>query len=140
MEDAEFRALVEAAWRDMPERFKAHVKNVALLVEDEPSAELRELEGLGEGETLLGYYHGVPNTLRGETYGFGGTLPDTITLFRLPILEEARELTDDHTGNFKKHVAQVVRDTLWHEVGHYMGLDEHHVREREDEGTNRFGG
>lgn len=138
MDEREFSALVESEWDAMPDKFKQHVENVALLIEDEPSQELRTLEGLSEHETLLGHYHGIPNTERGAGYGVGGTLPDTITLYRLPILEEAQELTDDHTGQFKKYVAQVVRDTLWHEVGHYMGFDEHHVREREDEGTNRF--
>lgn len=138
MDEREFSALVEAEWEAMPPKWKAQVENVALLVEDEPSDELRKEEGLGEHETLLGHYHGIPHTARGEMYGVGATVPDTITLYRLPILEEAEELTDDHTGHFKKYVAQVVRDTLWHEVGHYMGFDEDHVREREDEGTNRF--
>ncbi len=138
MDEREFRAVVESEWDAMPARFKERVVNVALLIEDEPSEELRALEGLREGETLLGHYHGIPATERGELYGVGATLPDTITLYRLPILAEAEELTDDHTGQFKKYVAHVVRETLWHEVGHYMGFDEDEVRHREDEGTNRF--
>jgi predicted Zn-dependent protease with MMP-like domain len=68
----------------------------------------------------------------------GGTLPDTITLYRLPILDEALELTDDHTSEFRSNVRKVLRETLWHEVGHYMGLDEHPLNEREAKGTNRF--
>lgn len=138
MEEAPFRALALEAWEAMPEKFKAKVQNVALLVEDEPSEELRALEGLEEGDTLLGIYQGIPATVRGSEYGVGATLPDTITLFRLPILEEAQELTDDHTSEFKKNVSKVVRETLWHEVGHYFGLDEHPINEREEEGTNKF--
>ena len=138
MMDEEFRSIAEAAWAELPERFAKHVQNVALLIEDEPSAELRELEGLKKGETLLGHYHGIPNTERGAGYGVGGTLPDTITLYRLPLIEEAEELTDTDTSNFRKNMEKVVRETLWHELGHYFGLDEPHVREREDEGTNRF--
>lgn len=138
MEEEAFIALVQAEWDAMPEKYKAHVENVALLVEDEPSAELRAEEGLEEGETLLGHYHGIPNTERGSEYGVGATLPDTITLYRLPILDEAQELTDDHTNEFKKNVTKVVRETLWHEIGHYFGFDEEPINKREAEGTNHF--
>ncbi len=138
MEEREFSALAEAEWAAMPPRFKDKVKNVALLIEDEPSDEVRREEGLAEGESLFGIYQGIPNTERGSEYGIGGTLPDTITLYRLPILAEAEELTDDHTGEFKKHVAKVVRETIWHEVGHYFGFDDPHLYEREDKGSNRF--
>lgn len=138
MEPNEFEAIALSEWQAVPPRFAVLVKNVALLIEDEPSEEVRKEEGLHEGETLLGVYHGVPNTERGSEYGVGGTLPDTITLFRLPILAEATELTDDHTSQFREYVRQVVRETLWHEIGHYFGLEEHPINEREQEGTNRF--
>ncbi|MGB4076733.1 MAG: metallopeptidase family protein [Minisyncoccia bacterium] len=138
MDEATFRAFAEEAWNDMPEKFTAHIKNVALLVEDEPDEELRCEENLSGEETLLGLYRGVPRTARGAEYGMGGTLPDTITLFRLPILDEARELTDDHTSEFRNNVRKVIRETLWHEVGHYMGFEEGPLNRREDEGTNAF--
>lgn len=138
MNEETFRALTLEAWEAMPERYKAKVENVALLVEDEPSEELRELEGLQKGETLLGHYHGIPATARGSMYGVGETLPDTVTLYRLPILAEAEELTDTDTTHFKENVKKVVRETLWHEIGHYFGLDEHPINEREAEGTNKF--
>lgn len=99
------------------------VQNVALLVEDEPSAEVREQEGLQEGETLLGLYQGIPATLRGDTYGIGPTLPDTITLYRLPIEEAAREDGQD--------IRTVIAETIWHEFAHYFGMDEREVRFRE---------
>jgi predicted Zn-dependent protease with MMP-like domain len=74
---------------------------------------------------LLGLYHGVPQTARGDIYGIGMTLPDTITLFQIPIEEEA--------GNDPERIKQVVADTIWHEVGHYFGLDEDAVERRERE-------
>jgi predicted Zn-dependent protease with MMP-like domain len=138
MDERAFSALAEAEWALMPEKFASKIDNVALLIEDEPDEELRKIEGLEEGETLLGIYRGIPRTERGSEYGIAGTLPDTITLFRLPILEEALERTDDHTSDFRKHVAKVIRETIWHEVGHYMGLSERPINEREEEGTNRF--
>jgi len=139
MDETEFKAIALEAWEAVPEKWKAGLKNVALLVEDEPSDVVREAESLAEGETLLGLYQGVPMTVRGEGYGIGGTLPDTITLYRLPILEEALDLTDDHTSEFRNYVKKVVHETVWHEVGHYFGLEENPINHREDEGTNRFG-
>lgn len=130
----EFEQVAEGEWQKMPDRFKRKIENVALLIEDEPSPQVREGEGLEDGETLLGLYHGIPLTERGSQYGIGMTLPDTITLYRDPILEEAREMD----RAFRDAVRIVVRETLWHEVGHYFGLSEHGVQEREDEGTNQF--
>lgn len=138
MNEQEFIAIAKTEWDTMPEKYKSKVRNVALIIEDKPSEELRHEEGLREGETLLGHYHGIPATARGSEYGVGPALPDTITLYRLPILEEARELTDDHTNEFRRNVAKVVRETIWHEVGHYFGFDEHPINEREAEGTNEF--
>jgi len=110
----------------IPEKFRGLIKNVAFLVEDEPSAEVRKVEHLDINETLLGYYHGIPHTVRGENYGVGGVLPDTITLFQLPIEEEAGEL-----GGGEAAVRKVIRETIWHEVAHHFGMDEHEVQERE---------
>lgn len=137
--EEQFRALALEEWNNVPERYIKLVKNVALLVEDEPDEEVRELEGLVGDETLLGIYRGIPNTERGSDYGVGGTLPDTITLYRLPIMAEAEELTDTDKSLFRENLRKVVRETIWHEVGHYFGLDEHPINEREERGTNQFG-
>jgi predicted Zn-dependent protease with MMP-like domain len=151
METEQFEQLVaEEFERAIPEQFRPHIKNVAFLVEDEPSAEVREREGLRDGETLLGYYHGIPMPLRGNWYGMGTTLPDTITLYRLPILEEAedelRRQTDGRArsgerrpvlplssrpAGFEELVRKVIRETIWHEVAHHFGMDEGTVSERE---------
>ena len=134
MSEAEFEQIAEGEWARIPERFRERVKNVALLIEDDIDDEIRKLEGLEEGESLLGLYRGIPLTERGSEYGTGMTLPDTITLYRLPILEEASEMD----RAFRDAVRIVVRETIWHEVGHYFGLDEHSINEREGEDTNRF--
>lgn len=124
MTPEQFEQLVAAEFENaIPEKFRPHIKNVAFLVEDEPSAAVREREGLTEGETLLGYYHGVPYPERGDWYGMGTTMPDTITFYRLPIEQAAA-----HDG---LPVEQVVRETIWHEVAHLFGMDEHEVRHRE---------
>ncbi|OGC86948.1 hypothetical protein A3D70_01960 [Candidatus Adlerbacteria bacterium RIFCSPHIGHO2_02_FULL_54_18] len=121
----EFEKAVEQEFPNaVPKKFRPLIKNCAFLVENEPGTEVREREGLGAGETLLGYYHGIPHTARGDTYGVGMTLPDSITLYQLPIEEAA------HQDGIS--VEQVIRETIWHEVAHHFGFDEHQVREREE--------
>jgi predicted Zn-dependent protease with MMP-like domain len=121
----EFEQLVAQGFESIPEKFRRKIKNVVLLIEDEPSPELRKRERLSDGETLLGYYQGVPETARGDHYGIGPTLPDTITLFQKPIIEEAYGVPE--------RIRQVVADTVWHEFAHYFGLDESAVQRRERE-------
>lgn len=122
----DFSALVgEIGWSSVPEKFRGLISNVALIVEDEPSPEERSSVDLPESDTLLGLYRGIPRTARGDTYGVGMVLPDTITLYRLPILDAAAE---DGLP-----VRQVIEETIWHEVAHHFGLDEGDVERRERE-------
>lgn len=126
MSREEFEQIVaEEFTHAIPDKFKPHIQNVAFLVEDEPSEEVRLREGLGPHDMLLGLYHGVPTPARGDWYGMGTTMPDTITLYQLPIERVALE---DGLS-----VAHVVRETIWHEVAHHFGMDEEEVRKREDE-------
>src|SRR3990167_5460802 len=124
MERKEFEKLVEEGFERLPQWVREKIQNVALLVEDEPSEEDRKAEGLSSDETLLGLYKGIPLSARGEHYGVGPTMPDTITLYQLPIEQAAEEDGKD--------VRDVVAETIWHEFAHHFGMDEHDVRERED--------
>ena len=108
----------------LPERSRAALKNVAVVVEHEPSLALRRIHRLADGETLLGHYHGVPHTERGENYGVGATLPDVVHLFQAPIEEEA--------AGDEASLRRIIRETLWHEFAHHMGMDEGEVSARED--------
>ncbi len=132
MTEEQFEQLVAEEFPNaIPENFRDKIRNVAFLIEQQPSQEVRKQEGLGPHETLLGLYHGLPNTVRGDIYGVGNTLPDTITLYMLPILQEATLF-----GGTEDAARKVIRDTIWHEVGHYFGMDEHTVRRRESERQN----
>jgi predicted Zn-dependent protease with MMP-like domain len=152
MSRQEFEQLVAEEFPTaVPEKFRDKISNVAFIVESEPSPELRAQEGLGPHETLLGHYRGIPHTSRGDWYGVGGTLPDAITLFQIPIEEEARELAVREqsleegktwpSGPERSlpepvraaYVRRVIRETIWHEVAHHFGMDEAEVREREHE-------
>lgn len=120
MDKEEFERVVAEALDKVPVRFAERLKNVAILIED----------GSPRGR-LLGLYQGVPQTARGDGYGVGMTLPDTIKLYRETILAHAEQ-----TG---KPVAEVVQETVWHEIAHYFGMDEGAVHHREEEGTNHYG-
>ncbi|MDO8552118.1 MAG: metallopeptidase family protein [bacterium] len=133
MRESEFEALVREGFERLPKGVREKIRNVALLVEDEPSAEVRKREGLRKYETLLGYYQGIPLSYRGDNYGVGPTLPDTITLYKLPIEDEAHELLRaSESHDFKEAVTKVVRDTIWHEFAHHFGMNEGEVSEREE--------
>ncbi|MBI3573876.1 metallopeptidase family protein [Candidatus Kaiserbacteria bacterium] len=144
MPNKEFDALVAEAFEMIPEKFRDKVKNVGLLVDDEPSDEVRKSENLKPNQTLLGLYHGIPATERGDGYGVGMTLPDTITVYRKPILKAAAAevgATFDWgppTERMKHRIRDIIRDTIWHEIAHYFGMDEYEVDAREVEGTNEF--
>ena len=137
MTKEEFEKMVADEWEHaVPEKFRSKIKNVAFLVEGDPSFEVRTKEGLGPNQTLLGYYQGIPHTARGDWYGVGSTMPDTITLYQNPIEQEAVE--QEHSDILKnirisreEYVRTAIRDTIWHEVAHHFGMDEDAVRTRE---------
>jgi predicted Zn-dependent protease with MMP-like domain len=135
MQQDEFEKLIAEGFEKLPEWVREKIKNVALLVEDEPSDEDRRLQGLRDDETLLGLYKGTPLTARGDMYGVGMTLPDTITIYMLPTLDMADEEVGENAPEevFRERVRQIVADTIWHEFAHHFGMDEHEVRIREKE-------
>ena len=112
--------MIEATDR-LPYAFRAEIKNVAVVVEDEPTLELLQLMGLEPPDTLLGLYEGVP--LPERDWAHGNTLPDRVTLFQLPM--EADNGTEDE-------VAVGIGETLIHEFGHYFGLSEEEIEEIEE--------
>ena len=117
----QFEQLVEEALHDVPRRFRNEMKNIAIVVEDEPSVEtLEELE-IEPPDSLFGLYQGTPLTERSWTHG--NALPDRISLYRKPI-EEASE---DH-----EDVIVCIAETLIHEIGHYFGLSEEEIEQIED--------
>jgi predicted Zn-dependent protease with MMP-like domain len=69
--------------------------------------------GIEPPDTLYGLYRGVDITRRDSSYGY--VLPDTIHIYQGPIEEDC----DD-----PEEMADLVRDVVVHEVGHYFGLDD----------------
>ncbi|HUO50571.1 MAG TPA: metallopeptidase family protein [Candidatus Paceibacterota bacterium] len=135
MHREDFEQLVAEGYEQLPEWVRQKITNVALLVEEQPSEEDRRAQGLSEDETLLGLYKGIPLSARGDFYGVGMALPDTITLYILPILDMADEEVGPNASDevFFERVRKIIADTVWHEFAHHFGMNEHEVRAREKE-------
>ena len=111
-----FESLVEEAVKAVPGRFRRHLKNLAIVVEDAPDAALLRDMDIEPPDTLFGLYQGTPLTSRG--WDFGNALPDRITIFQRPI--EAEAATDDD-------IVSAVAETVIHEIGHYFGMSEDQI-------------
>lgn len=116
-----FRQLVEEALREIPRRFRREMKNVAVVIEDEPSPELLEEMEVEPDDTLFGLYQGTPLPERG--WAFGNALPDRISIYQGPI----EEACDDD-----EEIRNCVAETVIHEFGHYFGMSEEEIEEIEE--------
>jgi predicted Zn-dependent protease with MMP-like domain len=116
-----FEQLVEESLREIPRSFRDEMKNVAVIVEDEPPAHVLEEMEIEPPDSLFGLYQGTPLPERGWAYG--NTLPDRISIYQRPI-EESCE--DD------EEIRACVAETVIHEFGHYFGLSEEEIEEIED--------
>ncbi len=121
MTRAEFERLVVEAVMLIPKRFRREMKNLALVVEEEPSAELLEDMEIEPPDSLYGLYQGTP--LPERTWDHGNALPDRITLFQRPIEEDSED---------EDEIRAAIGETLIHEVGHYFGLSEEEIEEIEE--------
>ncbi len=108
---AAFEALAEAARAALPAPYRAAAMDVALRIEDfAPDAMLAEM-GMAPFD-LTGLYDGIPLTEKSVMDQPMG--PDTIWLFRQPILAEWAERGEIALGDLIGHV-------LVHELAHHFG-------------------
>ena len=102
---SEFDDVAERAFARIAPRFRKRLKNVLIVVEQEPPH-----------PGLLGLYQGRPLTLRSV---FDPTAPpDQITIYQGPHQRMARSLAE---------LEEIVTDTMWHEIAHYFGMNERQV-------------
>jgi predicted Zn-dependent protease with MMP-like domain len=117
-----FEQLVTEAVTLIPKRFRHEMRNLALVVEDEPDDDLlREME-IEPPDSLYGLYQGTP--LPERAWAHGNSLPDRITLYQRPIEEDCED---------EDEVRAVIGETLIHEVGHYFGLSEEEIEAIEEQ-------
>ena len=107
MSRADFDELVSQALDMIPAQFARAMDNVVVLVEDHHPT-----------RSLFGLYHGVALTNRTSNYSWN--LPDTITIYRDPILARAADV-----GQAREQVAT----TVIHEIAHHFGIDDDRLDE-----------
>jgi predicted Zn-dependent protease with MMP-like domain len=107
-----FEELVERALGGLPANIRRLLENVAVVIEDEPTAEQLRTSGIERGESLYGLYEGTPAILYGAEWV---PLPNKISLFRLPLEEDFADPLE---------LAREVRRTVIHELAHHAGLDD----------------
>lgn len=105
MHRKKFEKIVAEAVAQIPSHFKKELKNIVFMVE----------EGSPEG-ALLGVFEGIS---LGEQGSGPWELPGQVVIFQRPTEEEAKI-----SG---LSVEQIVRETVWHEVAHYFGMEEEKV-------------
>lgn len=121
MQRKQFERHVADALATIPRRFRDALRNIAIVVEDEPDVQLLADMEIAPPDTLLGLYQGTPLTER--RWDYGNTLPDRILIFQGPH-ERAAADEDD--------LVVAIGETLIHEVGHYFGLSEEEIEEIEE--------
>ena len=108
MDPQRFDELVSDALDLVPPKLAAVMNNVVVLVADRHP----------DDDELLGLYEGVALTERDSHYG--GSLPDTITIYRDALL-------DICDGD--EEVVEEVKITVMHEIAHHFGIDDDRLHE-----------
>ena len=107
VEPERFEEMVAAALDGLPPQLGEMMRNVAVTVEHGPGP-----------RGLLGLYQGVPLTSRTSQYS--AVLPDRIIIYRLAICAIC---------DTPEQVAEQVRRTVIHEVGHHFGISDARLHE-----------
>ncbi|MBW8268578.1 metallopeptidase family protein [Caldovatus aquaticus] len=116
--------MAERALSAIPEPLRRMVHGTAIVVEEAPDDETLAEMGLDSPWELTGLYRGVPLTQK--SVSDVPHAPDTIVLYREPILLEWIETGED--------LFRLVRNVLIHEIGHHFGLSDEDIERLEREG------
>ena len=107
-----FEQVVDRALEALPAWVLDRIDNLVVVVEEKPKPD-QDPDG-----DLLGIYEGV--SLLDRSGEYWGALPDQITIFRLPHLE---------MGLSDKDLEKEIRRTVFHEIGHYLGIEDDRLHE-----------
>lgn len=112
-----FERLVDRALAGIPMPYRAALREVAIVIEDEPTRDQLRENGLGPDDGLYGLYEGVPRTEWGADWA---PVPNKISLFRIPLEEDFADPDE---------LAEEVRVTVIHELAHHLGIDDDRLHE-----------
>ncbi len=120
VERPEFEHLAEEALKSIPKKYLRNLRNLTVLVEDQPGDEDAESVGV-QKDQLLGLFKGTGYAGAGF-FETPAALPDSIILYQKnieAICGSAQELVEE------------IRITIVHEVGHYFGLSDDELAQYE---------
>ena len=108
----------------LPPQVHELFEQIPLNVEDYPSKEVLKITGVQYMDELCGLFTGIPIGERGPYPP--DALPEVVTIYREGILKAS----SDRQGRIAtEHLRHQIRITILHELGHYHGLSESHLRE-----------
>ena len=116
--------LAETALSAIPQELRNLVGGTVMAVEEAPDDDVLAEMGIESPWELTGLYRGTPLTQK-SVLDLPAE-PDTIVLFREPILLEWIETGED--------LFRLVRNVLIHEIGHHFGLSDADIARLEGEG------
>jgi predicted Zn-dependent protease with MMP-like domain len=111
---AELGAMAQAAYRRLPQRFRALTSDVLIRVEEFPTEEVLDSLGIESPFDLLGLYSGID--LARKSIMDVSTVPDMVFLYRRPIL--------DYWAEHEEALGAILNHVLIHEIGHHFGLSD----------------
>jgi predicted Zn-dependent protease with MMP-like domain len=113
--DEEVEAIVEDALEYLHPSIRDYLANVPIILEDMPEVEtLQHYDPPASPLELLGFFSG-PSLMDRNTEDPWSLLPPTIVLYRRNLERHAHS---------RAELIEQLRITLFHEVGHFLGLDE----------------
>ena len=114
----EFTREVVRALDTLPNEIVEKLTNVAVTIEDCPSAEVLAEQGIANSNDLFGLYRGVPRPWR-SIFAPLAEFPDKIEIYYQPIL---------HSGLRSREMRELIRRVVVHEVGHHFGMSDQQLR------------
>ena len=116
-----FREVVAEAIEHLPDELRGHLHQVPVVVEDLPTREVLAHESGEEPltPTVLGLFYGP--SLREQSVFEPVPVPPTIFIYQ-------RNL--ERFCQTREELIEEIRLTLYHELGHYLGLSEEELEER----------
>jgi predicted Zn-dependent protease with MMP-like domain len=116
----EFQAIAEDALRQIPKKFRKRLRNISIMVEDYPARDDARAAGATRHD-LLGLFvgSGYPNK---DRFFSVPSMPDRVHLYQKNLERYCAS---------KEELADEIRKTLIHEIGHYFGLSEEELHELE---------
>ena len=114
----QFQEIVEKALEELPPVFQDALHNLDIQVNWAPTPEERRRARLRPGHELFGIYMGIPLTRR--THGYTLVAPDVIVIY---------QRSHERACRTPAEMVEQARQTLLHEIGHYLGIDEGRLRD-----------